>query len=82
MTGFTPLLKKELKEQLRTYRLLIITVVFLLFGLSTPLLLKYMPKLLELAGEDIVINMPPPTALQALEEYAGTKSKSLPKKKG
>jgi len=64
------LLKKELKEQLRTYKLLIVAGVFLIFGFSTPLLLKYMSKLLELAGEDIVIEMPEPTAMMTLGEHA------------
>ncbi|MDD4876064.1 MAG: ABC transporter permease subunit [Dehalococcoidales bacterium] len=72
MTGFIALLKKELKEQLKTHKLLIITVVFFVFGVTTPLLLKYMPEIMKLAGEDILINYPVPTALQALEEYTGT----------
>ena len=72
MTGLNALLKKELKEQFKTYRLLIIAGVFLFFGLSTPLMLKYLPELIKLAGEDIVIDLPPPTALQALGEYTDT----------
>ena len=72
MTGLGALLRKELKEQLRTHRLLIVGVVFLVFGLATPLLLKFMPELLQLAGEDIRIEMPPPTAAAALGEYAST----------
>lgn len=72
MTGLTALLKKEFREQLKTYKLLIIAGLFLFFGLSTPLMLKYLPQLLELAGEDIIIELPPATAVQALGEYAGT----------
>jgi len=72
MTGLLPLLVKELKEQFRTYRLLIVAGVFLFFGISTPLMLKYLPQILELVGEDVVIQMPMPTAAQALGEYAGT----------
>jgi len=72
MTGLGPLLKKELKEQLRTHRLLIVGVVFLVFGLATPLLLRFMPELLQLAGEDIKIEMPPPTAAAAFGEYGST----------
>ncbi len=72
MTGFRALLKKELKEQLRTHRLLIVSVVFLVFGLATPLLIKYLPQLIELAGEDIPIQIPPPTAVMAIGEYADT----------
>jgi len=72
MNGFGALLKKELKEQLRTYKLLIVAAVFLLFGLGTPLLIKYTPQLIELAGEDLVIQIPPPSAVMAIAEYAST----------
>ena len=73
MTGLIPLLKKEFKEQLRTYRLLIVGGIFLLFGITTPLLLKYMPQLLELVGSGgLEITMPEPTAVQSLTEYTGT----------
>jgi ABC-2 type transport system permease protein len=72
MTGLGALFKKELKEQLKTYRFLIIAIVFLFFGLATPLMLKYMPELLKLTGEEIVIEIPPPTPVQSLTEYADT----------
>lgn len=72
MTGLAALLKKELREQLKTYKLLIIAGVFLFFGLSTPFMLKYLPQILELAGEDIVVDLPPATALMSLQEYSGT----------
>lgn len=73
MKGFSPLLKKEIREQIRTYKLVIVGSVFLLFGISTPLMLKYLPEILKLAGdEQMVIQIPPPTAIQSLAEYAGT----------
>jgi ABC-2 type transport system permease protein len=70
--GLVPLLKKEIKEQWRTYRLVVVGGIFLIFGISTPLMLKYLPEILELAGEGLTIEMPPPTAAQSLAEYAGT----------
>jgi ABC-2 type transport system permease protein len=72
MKGLGPLLKKELREQLRTHKLVIVGGIFLLFGITTPLLLKYLPQILELAGEQIAIDVPPPTAVQSLAEYAST----------
>ncbi len=72
MKGLAPLLKKELREQLRTYRLVIVGGVFLLFGITTPLTLKYLPEILKLAGEQMTIEFPPPTAVQSLAEYAST----------
>ena len=72
MSRFGVLLKKELKEQIRTYKLLIAAAVFLLFGLGTPLLIKYTPQLIEMSGEDLIIQMPPPSAAMAIAEYAST----------
>ena len=72
MRGFKALLKKELLEQFKTYKLLITGGVFLFFGFSTPLMLKYLPEILELAGEGFIIDIPPPTAVQALTEYSST----------
>ncbi len=73
MTGIFPLLKKELLEQLRTYKLLIVSVIFLFFGVTTPLTLKYLPEIIELAGgSGFEIAIPPPTGVQSLQEYTGT----------
>jgi ABC-2 type transport system permease protein len=70
--GFWPLLKKEMREQWRTYRLLIVGSLFLMFGITTPLTLKYLPQILESSGGGMTIEVPPPTAAQSLAEYAGT----------
>ncbi len=72
MNGFKPLLSKELREQIKTFRLLIVGGVFLFFGLTTPVLTKYTPELIERFGGGVVLDMPPPTALQALVEYSST----------
>jgi len=74
MTGLKALLKKEIREQLRTYKLLIVGGIFLFFGITTPLMLKYLPEIIKLAGGTgaMEINIPPPTAAESLVEYAGT----------
>ncbi len=73
MTGLIPLLKKEIMEQWRTYKLLIVACIFLFFGLTTPLMLKYLPELLKLAGTSgMDIKIPPPTAIQSLAEFTST----------
>lgn len=71
MKGLLPLLKKEIKEQFKTYRFLVLMSVFLFFGLTTPLTLKYLPEIVKLAGEGMEINIPPPTAIEALLSYSG-----------
>ncbi len=70
MKGLTPLLKKEIKEQLRTHRLLIVGGVFLCFGLMAPLLQYFMPEILKMAGEQIVVELPPPTAVKTFTDFA------------
>ncbi|MEN8614081.1 ABC transporter permease subunit [Dehalogenimonas sp. THU2] len=73
MNGFNTLMKKEWREQVRTFRLLIVGGVFLFFGLLTPVMTRYLPEIIKLAGEDIsFIEIPPPTAVQALVEYSAT----------
>lgn len=72
MKGLAPVLRKELLEQLRTYRLLIVGGIFVFFGITTPLTLKYLPQIIKLAGEQMTIDVPPPTAAQSLVEYTGT----------
>ena len=73
MNGFKTLLSKEWLEQIRTFRLLIVAGIFLFFGLLTPVMIKYLPEIIKLAGEELGnIEIPPPTALQALGEYSAT----------
>jgi len=64
---------KELLEQWRSYRLLVVTVVLLLFGgFMAPLTAKYTPEIVKAVapqGEAIVNLIPEPTANVAVQEY-------------
>jgi ABC-2 type transport system permease protein len=71
MKGLLPLLKKEIIEQLRTYRVVVVGGVFLLFGITTPLLFRYMNEFIARFGGGVAIEMPPPTAAQSLVGYSG-----------
>lgn len=66
---FWPMLKKEFYEQYRTYRALIALVILLLLGLSAPIVTKLTPDLLQNLGNGIKIELPPPTANDALASY-------------
>jgi ABC-2 type transport system permease protein len=71
MAGFGPMLRKELLEQWRTLRLQIVAAVFLLVGLSSPLLARFTPEILKaVAGDQIPIVLPPPTAADAVDQLA------------
>jgi len=71
MAGFGPLLRKELLEQWRTLRMPVVAVIFLLVGLSSPLLARFTPEILKaVAGDQIPIVLPPPTAADAVDQLA------------
>jgi ABC-2 type transport system permease protein len=72
---FLTALRKELLEQWRSYRLLVVAVVLLFFGgFTAPLTAKYTPELLTALapnGDEIAKLIPTPTATVAVEEYVG-----------
>lgn len=73
MTGFATLLRKELLEQWRTRRIVIVGVVFLLFGIGSPLLAKFTPEILRAVGTGLpgaTIELPPPTTADAVGQLA------------
>jgi ABC-2 type transport system permease protein len=71
MNGFAVLLRKELLEQWRTLRLPLVAVVFLLVGLSSPLLARFTPEILKAVGGDqFQIILPTPTAADAYDQLA------------
>jgi ABC-2 type transport system permease protein len=71
MTGFAALLRKELLEQWRTMRLPVVATVFVLVGLSSPLLARFTPEIISAVGGDqFRIVLPPPTAADAWDQLA------------
>jgi len=65
MTGGLVLLRKELLESWRTLRLPIVTGLFLLVGLSSPLLAKFLPEIIKAATGDQLPSIPIPTPVAA-----------------
>jgi ABC-2 type transport system permease protein len=73
VTGFATLLRKELLEQWRTRRLVIVGIVFLLFGLMSPVLAKYTPEILKSVGTGMpgaTITLPPASTADAVGQLA------------
>ena len=70
MAGLRVLLRKELLESWRTYRLPVVAGLFLFVGLSSPLLAKYLPEILKAAGGDQfgTLSIPTPTAADAVDQ--------------
>ena len=70
MIGLGAMLRKELLEQWRTRRMLVVAIVFTGFGIGSPLLARYTPELVKaLAGDQFQIVLPPPTAADAVSQF-------------
>ena len=70
MHQYIVFLKKEFTEQVRTYKLLILVLVFLLLGVMNPLTAKLTPLLLSsLSAQGFAIDIPEVTAVSSWEQF-------------
>jgi len=71
MNTMLTFLRKEWIEQARTSRLIILGVVLVFFGLSSPLFAKFTPQILALVpgGEQFAGLVPAPTVTDAITQY-------------
>ena len=72
MDGFAVFLRKELRESLRTNRLLVVVAIFAIFGIISPLTAKYTPELLKLLGTGnggVTVTVPTPTVHDAIAQF-------------
>lgn len=71
MNGLGALLRKELLEQWGTTRLPVVSAVFVLVGLTSPLLARFTPEIIEaVGGGQFQIEVPTPTAADAVDQLA------------
>ncbi|MEO5964048.1 MAG: ABC transporter permease subunit [Candidatus Limnocylindrales bacterium] len=69
MNGFGILLRKELLEAWRTRRLPVVTVLFIVVGIISPLTAKYLPDILKASlGDQLPIPIPVPVTTDALAQ--------------
>lgn len=70
--NFVIVLRKELLEQWRTFRFLIVAAVLVAFGLSSPLLAKFTPEILKTIPNvppELASIIPAPTLADAVAQY-------------
>jgi ABC-2 type transport system permease protein len=61
---------KEFTEYIRTYKLFILLIVFMIFGFLSPITAKYLPQILEMAGLDpAAMGMGDPTAADSFAQF-------------
>ena len=70
MRAYFAFTKKEFTENLRTYKLMIMIVVFLIFGIMSPLFAKFTPEILKAAGLDAsALGLGTPTAIDSFAQF-------------
>jgi ABC-2 type transport system permease protein len=69
VSGFNVLLRKELLESWRTLRLPVVVLLFLTFGILSPLTARYLQDIIDaLAPQQFGIHLPPPTLADAVDQ--------------
>ncbi len=70
MRVYYAFVKKEFTENLRTYKMMLMIVVFLIFGVMNPLFAKFTPEILKAAGLDAsALGMGAPTAFDSFVQF-------------
>jgi len=70
VTGFGLLLRKEVREQLRTMRLPVVVAVFAILGLLSPVFARYVREIVEAVGGGQLQGMiPDPTVADAVAQF-------------
>ncbi|MDR2956984.1 MAG: ABC transporter permease [Coriobacteriales bacterium] len=69
MSHYLAFLKKEVMEGFRTYKVLIMVLVFAAFGILSPLTAKMTPVLLDALAEEFTISLPEPAAIDSWTQF-------------
>lgn len=69
MKSFIAFSKKEFIEYLRTYKLFICIMIFLILGFLNPISAKYLPEIVSLVMPEGVMNIPTPTVLDSWTQF-------------
>ncbi len=70
MNVFLTLIRKDLLEQWRTKKILILAIVLLFVAISSPIIAKLTPEILKsITVPGLTINLPPPTYLDSLDQF-------------
>jgi ABC-2 type transport system permease protein len=70
--NFPAVFRKEMLEQWRTRRLLVVAAVFVVFGMASPLLAKFTPELMKSIPDmppELLAAIPAPTMVDAVAQY-------------
>jgi ABC-2 type transport system permease protein len=69
MSNLFTFTKKELYEQIKTFKGVAVAAVLLVFGMTSPLLAKLMPEIFKSADLGVALQIPDPTYLDAYAQF-------------
>ena len=70
MTGYLPMLRKELTEIIRTWRIWLLLIAFALFGVADPIIARFTKQIMaSVAGGTTPVTIPDPTYLDAWAQW-------------
>jgi ABC-2 type transport system permease protein len=70
VSGFRPMLRKELLEAWRTYRLVVVAGLFLVLGITSPVTTKYLPEIIRtFAPPGFEVVMPPGGVPEVVDQF-------------
>lgn len=69
MNSFCVFTIKELKEQIKTFKGIVVAVILLIFGMTSPLMAKLTPDIIKMANIGIEIKIPAPTYIDAYTQF-------------
>jgi ABC-2 type transport system permease protein len=74
MNGYIAFVKKEITENIRNYKTLIMIALFVIFGIFSPLSARFMSEIISSLAPDLQITLNEPTALDSWQEFYGNVS--------
>ena len=69
MNSFFVFTAKELREQVKTFKGIVVLIILVLFGMTSPLMAKLTPELLKMANLGVTIRLPAPSFTDAYEQF-------------
>lgn len=69
LRGYHQLLEKELVEAWRTYRIVVVGALFLVMGISSPLLTYFLPEIVKAVAPEMGLEIPPMGVPEVLDQF-------------
>jgi len=71
--SFVVMFKKEIREMVSSYKIFVVPIIFVFFGISQPVILYLLPEIIKTTGtQGIIMELPSMTFFDSMSEYFST----------